>query len=324
MMELPKIPVIVITGFLGSGKTTLLNRLLADGMKTAVVINEFGATAIDQDLLLNQDIPMTVLSGGCLCCQIKGTLAPTLKNLWMAWNKAETKPFERVIIETSGVASPEPILDTLLREPWLSKRYRLHNVVATLAIPNALEQLHNFAEARAQLAWADQILLTQADLAAVGRTEEVYKQLQLIAPASPYRIVNWEFLTSAEILGVAVPVFRRLPTMQSLVEHDFRSLSLYLDHPPTWPKLHTILQDLLQRYTPGLVRIKGVVFVPDQEQPLAIHAVGGHLFPPTCLQFRTNDDRRSRLVFIADSNIDKLSNALPAALYGHEHSIRLH
>jgi G3E family GTPase len=242
----------------------------------------------------------------------------------MAWNKAETKPFERVIIETSGVASPEPILDTLLREPWLSKRYRLHNVVATLAIPNALEQLHNFAEARAQLAWADQILLTQADLAAVGRTEEVYKQLQLIAPASPYRIVNWEFLTSAEILGVAVPVFRRLPTMQSLVEHDFRSLSLYLDHPPTWPKLHTILQDLLQRYTPGLVRIKGVVFVPDQEQPLAIHAVGGHLFPPTCLQFRTNDDRRIRLVFIADSNIDKLSNALPAALYGHEHSIRLH
>ena len=124
--ELPKIPVIVITGFLGSGKTTLLNRVLADGVKTAVVINEFGATPIDQDLLQIQDIPMTVLSGGCLCCQIKGALAPTLKNLWMAWNKAETKPFERIIIETSGVASPEPILDTLLRESWLSKRYHLN------------------------------------------------------------------------------------------------------------------------------------------------------------------------------------------------------
>lgn len=109
-----KIPVIVITGFLGSGKTTLLNRLLADGVKTAVVINEFGATPIDQDLLLNQDIPMIVLSGGCLCCQIKGALAPTLKSLWMAWNKAEANPFGRVIIETSGVASPEPILDRLL------------------------------------------------------------------------------------------------------------------------------------------------------------------------------------------------------------------
>jgi len=116
-MKAVKIPVIVITGFLGSGKTTLLNRLLADGVKTAVVINEFGTTAIDQELLQNQDIPMTVLSGGCLCCQVKGALSPTLKNLWMAWQNTKIKPFERIIIETSGVASPEPILDTLLREP---------------------------------------------------------------------------------------------------------------------------------------------------------------------------------------------------------------
>jgi G3E family GTPase len=148
-----KIPVIVLTGFLGSGKTTLLNRLLTDGIKTAVIINEFGSTPVDQDLLQDQAISMTVLSGGCLCCQIKGALAPTLKNLWMAWNGAAEKSFDRLIIETSGIASPEPILDTLLREPWIAKRYALRQVVATLAIPSARDQLDRHAEARAQVVW---------------------------------------------------------------------------------------------------------------------------------------------------------------------------
>ncbi len=320
-----KIPVTVITGFLGSGKTTLLNRLLADGVKTAVVINEFGATPIDQDLLEEQDIPLTVLSGGCLCCQIKGALSPTLKNLWMAWNNAATKPFERIIIETSGVASPEPILDTLLREPWLSKSYRLQHVIATLAIPQALEQLHRFAEARAQIAWADQLLLTQADLAEAGQTADVYSQLQLLAPATPYQLVNWQIMNTADMLGTAVPSFRRLPTNQPSAEHDFRSVSLYLDHPPIWPKLQDILQDLLHRYAEELVRIKGVVYLPDQEQPLAIHAAGGHLYPSSSLPIRAADDRRSRLVFIIHADIEDFSVALMAAFDGAElKAIRLH
>lgn len=320
-----KIPVTVITGFLGSGKTTLLNRLLADGVKTAVVINEFGATPIDQDLLQEQDIPLTVLSGGCLCCQIKGALAPTLKNLWMAWQNAETKPFERIIIETSGVASPEPILDTLLREPWLSKRYRLQHVIATLAVPNALEQLHRFAEVRAQIAWADLLLLTHADLAEAGQIEDVYRQLQLLAPATPCQLANCQIMNTADILGTAVPSFRRLPSNQLSVEHGFRSVSLYLDHPPTWPKLQAILQDLLHRYADELVRIKGVVYLPDQEQPLAIHAAGGRLYPPSSLSIRVADDRRSRLVFIIHADIEVFSAALMVALEGVEpNAIRLH
>lgn len=110
-----KIPVIALTGFLGSGKTTLLNQLLADGVKADVVINEFGSTAVDQDLLQMQNLPLTVLTGGCMCCRVKGALAPTLKNLYMAWRTTSAKLFDRVIIQTSGVASPEPIIDTLLR-----------------------------------------------------------------------------------------------------------------------------------------------------------------------------------------------------------------
>ena len=305
-----KIPVIVLTGFLGSGKTTLLNRLLADGVKTAVVINEFGATPIDQDLLQEQDIPMTILSGGCLCCQIKGALAPTLKNLWMAWNKAETKPFERVIIETSGVASPEPILDTLLREPWLSKRYRLQQIVATLAIPSAIAQLEHHAEARAQMAWADLLLLTHADLANATQHAKLSDYLKLQAPATPKLTATLDLFDTSTLQSGKPPSFRRIPTGRALPEHGFRSVSLYLEHMPSWSRLQAILQTLLLNHADDLIRIKGVVYFPECAEPLAVHAIAGHLYPLVPLPERPNQDKRSRLVLITISNPEPLANEL--------------
>ncbi|QPK61488.1 GTP-binding protein [Methylomonas sp. LL1] len=321
-MELAKIPVTIITGFLGSGKTTLLNLFLADGVKTAVVINEFGATPIDQDLLQAQDIPLTMLAGGCLCCQIKGALAPTLKNLWMTWNSAAVKPFERIIIETSGVASPEPILDTLLRERWLSARYRLRQVIATLAIPAAAAQLNNFAEARAQVSWADVLLLTHADLANAEQTAQVNALLQAIAPATP-RLRSTEI---GMLSDIAAPKFRQLPDGAGLPAHGFHSLSLYLDQTPPWPELQGILQDLLARHAAELVRIKGVVYPTDQALPIAIHAAAGHLYPPAPLPSRIADDGRSRLVFIASSGIESLAHELTDTLGSMlgKNALRLH
>lgn len=322
MMELPKIPVIVITGFLGSGKTTLLNRLLADGVKTAVVINEFGATPIDQDLILSQDIPMTVLSGGCLCCQIKGALAPTLKNLWMAWHNAETKPFERLIIKTSGVASPEPILDTLLRESWLCKRYRLQQIVATLAIPSAIDQLQRHAEARAQMAWADLLLLTHADLADARQRAELIDYLQHQAPATPTLTARLDQFDAAALQGHACPAFRRMPTGKPVPEHGFRNVSLYLEHLPDWPRLQT----LLANHADDLVRIKGLIYLSDCAAPLAVHGVAGQLHPLVPLPERQNQDRRSRLVLITVSNPEHLANELLIYLGAepNQSSIRLH
>jgi G3E family GTPase len=326
MRELPKIPVIVITGFLGSGKTTLLNRLLADGVKTAVVINEFGATPIDQDLLLNQDIPMTVLSGGCLCCQIKGALAPTLKNLWMAWNQAEAKPFERIIIETSGVASPEPILDTLLREPWLSKRYRLQQIVTTLAMPSAVAHLERHAEARVQMAWADLLLLTHTDLADATQHAELIDYLKLQAPATATLTATLDLFDTSVLQSKTPPFFRRIPSGQVLPEHGFRSVSLYLEHTPSWPQLQATLQTLLANHADDLIRIKGAVYFPESTAPLAVHAVAGHLYPPVPLPECPNQDKRSRLVLITISNPEQLANDLLIHL-GTERSqnlIRLH
>lgn len=127
-----RIPVFIISGFLGSGKTTLLNRLLSHAPKSAVIINEFGTTPIDQQLLREHQIPLSTLVGGCLCCQVIGSLTPLLKNLRMAWD-AGNKPFERVIIETSGVANPEPVLDVLSRERWIAGRYSLQGVITTVS-----------------------------------------------------------------------------------------------------------------------------------------------------------------------------------------------
>lgn len=325
-MSVSKIPVIVLTGFLGSGKTTLLNRLLANGPKTAVIINEFGNTPVDQDLLDDQTASMTVLAGGCLCCRIKGTLAPTLKNLWMAWNNAELKPFGRIIIEASGVASPEPILDTLLREPWLSKRYRLQQVITTLAIPSAITVVARHAEARAQLAWADVLLLTHADLTDTTQHAELMTYLQTEAPSTPTLTATLEMFDVADLQRCAMPAFRRLSLGEPLPEHGFQSLSLYLEQPPVWSHLQAVLQSLLKRYPDQLLRIKGVVYPPESGKPLAVHAAAGHLYPPVQLPERTTQDRRSRLVLIAVSDLDRLADELliNLAVDQGQNPIRLH
>lgn len=301
-----KIPVIVITGFLGSGKTTLLNRLLTEAPKSAVIINEFGSTPIDQDLLQQNGMPLTVLAGGCLCCQIKGTLAPTLKNLWMSWHSASQKPFDRIIIETSGVASPEPILDTLLRERWLAKHYQLQQVITTIAIPSALEQLARFSEVNAQIAWADLLLLTHIDHANQQQIDQVEQQLTMLAPATP-RIKHWQ---SHQLGKLKAANIRALPTQTSLPNHSFHSISIYLQNPPPWPQLATLLQDFMTRYSKRLLRIKGVIYPQDHSPALAIHATINTLYPPTPLMLPASTEQHSKLVFIGSADLDSLKAEL--------------
>jgi len=321
-----QLPVIVLTGFLGSGKTTLLNRLLATGPSTAVIVNEFGSIPVDQQLIERQGIPLTILAGGCLCCQIKGTLAPTLRNLWMAWKQAEIKPFQRMIIEASGIASPEPILDTLCRDRWLASRYRLEKIIATLAIPSAIAQLDSFAEARAQVAWADALLLTHADLADADRQAALATYLQAIAPATPKHLASHGQCDPQALLAGASPTLRRLPDGKPLPEHGFRNISLHLEQPLPWPRLQAILQDLLNRHPTDLLRIKGVVYLTEQSEPMVIQAAANRLYPPSALPARASDDLRGRLVFIAGSGIETLAEDLAKA-FGPDlgrNAIRLH
>ncbi|MDF9393594.1 MULTISPECIES: CobW family GTP-binding protein [Methylococcus] len=321
-----RLPVLVLTGFLGSGKTTLLNRLLREGPRTAVLINEFGSAPVDQELLGRQDLPLMVLSGGCLCCQIKGALAPNLKNLWMAWSRGATPPFERLIIEASGVASPEPVLDTLLRDRWLSSRYRLQSVVTTLAVPSAVEHLDRFLEARAQVAWADTLVLTHGDLAGSEDSVRLDLRLQELAPATLRLAVVRGAVDPEAVLTAVTTDNRRLPQGQDSPDHGFRSVSLYLSTPMPWPQLQTVLEGLLSRHRSRLVRVKGVVRLSDQTEPVIVQAVADRLYPPVCLPARTADDRLGRLVFIAAGPVHELADELMATIGGIAvpDAIRLH
>ncbi len=313
-MESQKIPIIVITGFLGSGKTTLLNQLISSQPKSAVIINEFGSTPIDQDLLQQNSIPLTVLAGGCLCCQIKGTLTPTLKNLWMRWNSCHEKPFDRIIIETSGVASPEPILDTLLRERWLAKHYQLQQVITTVAIPSVLEQLKRFGEVNAQIAWADLLLLTHVDTASPQQIKAVEQQLAKLAPAIEKIKVTTTQFTCHSLLDRKTSHLKASSKPTSLPITQFHSASVYIDQPPTWPQLQAILQTLLDCYQDKILRIKGVIYPADQSPAFAIHATNKTLYMPSTLITNPSDQRHSKLVFIGTSELDNLQAELMAQL----------
>lgn len=320
------LPVIVLTGFLGSGKTTLLNRLLDQGPRTAVLINEFGSTPVDQALIERQDIPLMTLSGGCLCCQVRGALAPVLRNLRLAWENPNSPRFDRIVIEASGVASPEPILDTLLRDRWLASRYHLQAVIATVSVPAAEEQLDRFPEARAQVAWADVLVLTHTDRASKNHMTHLAARLDELAPATPRFVAVRGAVDPETVLAAVAPDNRRLPPGQDLPDHGFRSVSLYLSAPLPWPRLQTVLEDLLTRHRSRLVRVKGVVRLSDRTEPVIVQAAMGRLYPPVALPERASDDRLGRLVFIAVGAVHELAEELMAAVGGIAvpDAIRLH
>jgi len=326
MAEITRLPILVLTGFLGSGKTTLLNRLLRDGPRTAVLINEFGQTPVDHELLERQDLPLMTLSGGCLCCQIKGALAPVLKNLWLAWGKPGAPRFDRIVLETSGVASPEPVLDTLLRDRWLAGHYALQGVVATLAVPAAAGQIDHFPEAKAQAAWADALLLTQADLGTPADLALLESRLDALAPAVPRFQAAHGAIDPAALLAAMLGAERKMPGGTEVPGHGFRSLSLHLRTAVSWPLLREVLENLLDRHGARLVRIKGVVHLRERFEPVALHGAAGRLYPPAVLAVRAGQDGLGRLVFITAGPLDGLDGELLEGLRGHlaEGSLRWH
>jgi len=311
-----RIPVYIISGFLGSGKTTLLNRLLSHVPQSAVIINEFGVTPIDQQLLREHKVPLSTLAGGCLCCQVRGSLTPLLKNLRMAWD-AGKQPFERVIIETSGVANPEPVLDSLLRERWIAARYSLQGVITTVSAIMDEDHLDFFPEAQAQIAWADTVVMTQTDLADDRQITQINRRLDQLAPAAT-RLTAVQGEVDPELLLNLPGKFRRLrdEDLPDPPEHRFHSITLQLEAPIDWARLEAALVYLTTHYSKQLVRLKGLVYTPEQSWPLLVQGAAGRLYPPTRLPSRLSDDGIGRLVFISQGEIKGLSEALMTRLHG--------
>jgi G3E family GTPase len=287
--------VVLVTGFLGSGKTTLISRLLQHPElgETAVIVNELGEVAIDHHLLRRVDERTLVLKSGCVCCSLRGDLADELRDLLSRRTRGEIPPFARVIVETTGLADPAPIVYTLLSEPVVRHHYRLESVVTTIDAVNGVRE----PESVKQAAVADRLVVTKTDVASPGAIREVEERLARLNPAAP--IVE-------AVLGAIEPdrvfgSFERDLHELSLDEHthrdDVRALALFLDDELDWTAFGIWLTMLLHARGSDILRIKGLLNVGDTG-PVLLNCVQHAVHPPTHLESWPDEDQRSRLVFI--------------------------
>ncbi|QLQ04515.1 MAG: GTP-binding protein [Thiobacillus sp.] len=315
------IPITLLTGFLGSGKTTVLNHLVRTLPRTAILMNEFGEVALDHQLLQEMDGPMALLSGGCVCCTISGSLSPTLKNLWMARQRDDIPAFERVIIETTGIADPAPVLDNLLHDNWVRARYRLDGVVTTVDALFGMGQLDEHFEAVKQVAVADRLLLTKTDLASADLVAALRNRLATLNPAADIVTVTHGELDPAAIqnLGLWNAETRSLEVMRWLKPQRYRPASASPLAGKAHPELHdariqafsVVIDTPLDRFglqsalgmlasfrAENLLRFKAIVNLKDEPLPVVLHGVQHVLYPEVRLDTWPDDDHRSRFVFI--------------------------
>ncbi len=320
-------PVNVLTGFLGSGKTTLLRRLLSSQLsgETAVLINEFGEVGID-NLLVAEVAPDTVLlKTGCVCCSIRGELKEAFLGLLSKRQKGEIPPFVRIILETTGLAEPAPILATLLADPVLCHHFKLGLVITVVDSVNAEFQRESFPEWTAQVTAADRLVISKVDLV----DQETYAALQdslakmnhtaskllatevdasdllllgsglhSLAPEMEAR--RWVEETSGES-GAGwpdetsdAPVHR--PHHQE--EGAVKSFCLVLEEQLNWIGFGLWLSMLLNRHGANILRVKGILHLAGAEYPIAIHGVQHLVHPPVHLTTWPSQDRTSRIIFI--------------------------
>lgn len=348
-----RLPVSVLTGFLGSGKTTLLRELLRDPdfSETAVVINEFGEIGLDHLLVESAREDMVVLSSGCLCCTVSGDMVATLRRLHQRRAAKEVPLFRRVVIETTGLADPAPILHTLMQDPMLAEVYRLDGVIATVDAVNGMAQLDRQMESVKQAAVADRLVLTKCDLAA--DTKVLEERLRGLNPGAPILRAEAGRIDPHGLFdaGLYNPATKSLDVRRWLKEeayaaaagdhhdqarhdharhdagvhqggldrnrHDehIRAFCLTRNAPLDWDRFADWVEMLISLHGANLLRIKGVLHVVGAEGPIAIHGVQ-HLFhPPVELRGWPDADRRSRLVFITrDLDGDTMARSLEAFL----------
>jgi len=299
-----RLPVALITGFLGSGKTTLISALLAHPAvgETALLVNEVGEVAIDHHLVRQVDERTVVLGSGCICCTLRGDLRDELGDLLGRRARGELAPFRRVVVETTGLADPAPVLSTLLTEPVLRHHYAVEAVVATVDAVAGAATLERHPESVKQAAVADTLVLTKADAAAPAAVDALEARLRALNPLAPIRRVAFGAIAPDELLRArdhglpAVAVGGPLPSDHAHA-HDVHAFSVVLDEPLDWDAFAVWLTMLLHSRGLDVLRVKGLLDVGEQG-PVILDGVQHVVHRPRHLTAWPDDDHRSRIVFI--------------------------
>jgi G3E family GTPase len=321
------IPLNVLTGFLGAGKTSLLNRLLPDPALagTAVIINEFGEIGLDHLLVKIIDDNMVLLQSGCLCCTLRGDLVTALENLLRDLDNGRVS-FNRVILETTGLADPAPVLQTAMAHPYLVMRYRLNGVITVVDAVNGSATLDQHLEAVKQVAVADRIVLTKTDLMTSdgAAKAELLGRLHALNPAAPILDAAAGEATPARLLDCGLfdparktPDVKRWLAAEAYAEtahhhhdhahghdpnrHDerIRAFTLATDQPIPGATFEMFIDLLRSLHGPKLLRLKGIVKIAETpDRPLVIHGVQHIMHPPAYLEGWPDADQRTRIVVI--------------------------
>ncbi len=310
-MDTTKVPVFVLSGFLGSGKTTLLNRLLKDPAfaNTAVVVNEFGEIGLDHLLIAQGSDNVVLLDSGCLCCTISDSLHETLADLNFRKVRGEVPPFERVIIETTGLADPAPILNTLLGHTLVTDLYRFEAAIVTVDAQHALDNLDTAPEVAKQIAVADRLVVTKLDLVALP--DALAARLDTLNPDAP----RFDVRASGALVAAFAPGARhRLPQRFVAVARNgiasvarshladparnIRADCFVLQSPPTWAGIAAWWRVASGAFGDRLLRCKGVLEIADRGEIVFVQGVQRVFHSPERLPGWPDADHRSRLVCI--------------------------
>jgi len=306
-----RIPVTIVTGFLGAGKTTLIRELLArpEGANTALVINEYGEEGIDHALLRASSDATVLLGNGCVCCAVRTDLQESLRALFADRARGAVPSFERIVIETSGLADPGPVLQTFASDRALGDAFHLQALITVVDAPGGAGNLEHSPEARQQVALADRIVLTKTDRADNAAVTALTAQIRELT-AAPLESAAHGIIAPAFLLdeGVDLPALGRSLDDGPGHDHDhdpghahshgIGSFAVFFDAPLPWPVFEQAMAVLTALRGPDLLRVKGLVAVAGARGPVVVQAVQHIAHRPVELEDWPDNDRRSRLVFI--------------------------
>ncbi|HYI87816.1 MAG TPA: GTP-binding protein [Burkholderiales bacterium] len=307
MPENDMVPVTILTGFLGSGKTTLLNRILKEdhGQRIAVIENEFVESGVDSEIIEKSEEQIIEMNNGCICCTVRGDLIRILGSLKEKRDQGALK-FDRVVIETTGMADPGPVAQTFFTDEEIGNYYLLDSIITLVDAKHAPKQLDEFHEAQEQVGFADRILMSKTDLVSEEDAAKLSSRLKRMNPRAPIKKVNFGNAPLNEVLDIRGfnlnAILELDPEFLTSIAHEHHdeveSFVFKADKPFDGTKLENFLSGMIQMYGPDLLRYKGILWMKGKKERVVFQGVhmmmGGDMGKP----WAKNEKKSSLLVFI--------------------------